>query len=207
MAAQSQASALGETWAGLVGETQAAGNDALGDLLSGIEGALGSVFGLLTVADEEIAAAGRRWPDQADMLWHCFSLIQPVNGLDVNADLYRGHARELLGRVATGHDLCEGTAAEVVLAMKEVSLAVPLNTVGTGLYFRMWAAAGMPELTERGGAPYEEIRGSEIDEAEADVRRRLRQPWRAWDPSTVHCQGLHHGEPVSCRFAPAEGQQ
>ncbi len=166
--------------------------------------AVGSVLNLIGVGEREIEAAMRRHPKHADALWHCFSLIQPTGGGDgvgVHEQLYRSHARELLDRVAAGQDLRHATSAEVLLAMKEVSLETPMNNAGIGLYWRMWQACGMPEITEAGGDHYEALSASSIDEAEAQTRRKLSKPGRVWDPAAVECMGLHHGEPVACRFA------
>lgn len=175
-------------------------NKLLGDTVA----AVGSVLELIGVAEGEIKAAMRRHPKHADALWHCFSLIQPTGegeGVGVHEQLYRSHARELLDRVAAGVDLRPATSAEVLLAMKEVSLRTPMNNAGIGLYWRMWRRCGMPEIAEAGADHYEALSASAIDEAEQQTRRKLSKPGRVWDPSAVECMGMHHGVTVSCRFA------
>lgn len=166
--------------------------------------AIGSVLNLMGVAEREIEGAMRRHPKHADALWHCFSLIQPTGegeGVGVHEQLYRSHARELLERVAAGKDLRPATSAEVLAAMKEVTLRTPMNNAGMGLYWRMWKACGMPEIAEAGAEHYEALSASAIDEAEQQTRRKLSKPGRVWDPAAIECMGLHHGDPVSCRFA------
>ena len=55
--------------------------------------------------------------------------------------VYRSHARELLTRAAADHDTRPATAAEMVLACRDISLCMPLNTTAAGLYMRLWRQA------------------------------------------------------------------
>jgi hypothetical protein len=52
-------------------------------------------------AEDEIAAASRRHPGQADLLFHAFGLLKPRDiGSGMGTEfVYRGHAHELLERV------------------------------------------------------------------------------------------------------------
>ena len=46
---------------------------------------------------------------------------------------------------------------------------------------------------------YEDLHASRIDELEADLRHKLRDPDRQLGDIT--CSGLHHGTSVTCTFA------
>lgn len=134
-------------------------------------------LGLVGLAEEEIQTAMVRHPAAADPIWHTFSLLV-LTGSKVGPTeaVYRAHCRELLDRVALRADLRPGTAVECCVALCEVSTAVPLNTVAAGLYHRVWALAGLPEMGNR--EHYEALRSSEIDDAEQMLRAKLSQPWR-----------------------------
>lgn len=162
------------------------------------------IFDQIGWAEDEIAAAQRRHPAVADRLWHCFLLLEHGHELMRREILFRAHCREILERVAAGHDTRDGTAAEVVVVLRAACLAVPLTTTGAGLYLRMWRAAGLPPVDPNGHIAdqehYEALVGRQIDELEADLRRQLRRPDRVQDPGLT-CSGLHNGEPVKCEYA------
>src|SRR4051794_21712298 len=83
-----------------------------------------STFAAIDWAEEEIAAAQRRHPHQADAIWHTFKILTPRDiGPGMGTEfVYRGFARELLDRVAAGADLRPATAAEVLLILVDTSL-------------------------------------------------------------------------------------
>lgn len=169
---------------------------------------LGPIFDQMTWCEEEIAAAQARHPERADEIWHSFPLLRPTNDLMTREPVYRAHCREILERIATGGDTRTGTAIEVLMVMRETSLIAPLTTAAAGLYFRMWEAAGLPEIDPEGHVAadlshYEAIAGSQIDEHEREVRRRIRREDRTAE-TPITCCGLHNGEPVRCRFAASE---
>jgi len=142
-------------------------------------------LGRVGLAEEEIQAAMARHPAAADPIWHAFALLVPTGAkVGLTDAVYRSHCRELLDRVALGADLRAGTAAECCVALCEVSTAVPLNTVAAGLYHRVWALAGLPEMGNRDH--YEALRSSEIDDAEWMLRAKLSQPWRRLPKPIVH---------------------
>ncbi|BEL12888.1 hypothetical protein Q0Z83_110790 [Actinoplanes sichuanensis] len=155
-------------------------------------------------AEDEIAAASRRHPGQADLLFHTFGLLKSRNiGSGMGTEfVYRGHARELLERVAADTDLRPATAAEICLLLSKVSLQVPIHGAGAGLYFRMGQAAfgDHPLFAELMGdqSAYQQLHGSEIDELEAMLRRKAADPARQL--GGIQCRGLHHGSRVTCRF-------
>lgn len=185
-------------------EALASGDVDLATLYEQTRSEVGAAMAALEWTDDEIEKASKRHPDEADKLYHAFGLIAPRKGMGVEF-VYRGHARELLERVAAGQDTRPGTAAEVCLACSEASLLAPMNTAGAGLYFRMWAQAfpGHPAWDGQGEHQehYEGLRGRQIDEMEALTRRKLTDPSRRL--SEVKCKGTHHGEAVVCRYAGA----
>lgn len=156
-------------------------------------------FRPLLWADDEIRQAQRRHPEAADLLYHAMPLLRsPLELPDVEF-VFRGHAAELLERVAAGEDTRPGTWAEVALACSRASLAAPLNEVGTGLYMKAWALAfpghpvydGQEDHTQWYAGRYG------VAEMERATRRRMAQPKRRL-PEDLECDGEHG----PCRFAP-----
>ncbi|WP_067722788.1 hypothetical protein, partial [Nocardia yamanashiensis] len=162
------------------------------------------IFEQMQWAEEEIAAAQRRHPAAADLLWHSFILCKHDHPKMLREILFRAHCREILDRVVAGRDTRDGTAAEVILVTYAASLVAPMNTTGTGLYLRMWRKAGLPPLDPEGHIAdqehYEALKGSRIDDLEAELRRKLRRPDRVHD-ADLTCCGKHNGEPVTCAYA------
>ncbi|MGI5185475.1 hypothetical protein ACQEVZ_55455 [Dactylosporangium sp. CA-152071] len=174
---------------------------------------LGGLFSAMDWAEDEIKRATRRHPDQADMLYHAFSLVQPRDiGTGMGAEfVYRAHVRELLERIAAGADTRIPTAAELCLVCTQVSLQVPLHGALAGLYFRMWLRAfpDRPIASDQAAEQvhYERLHGTQIDEYEAMLRRKAADPNRLL--ADIDCAGRHHGKDVTCRYAtpPDTGQE
>ncbi len=152
---------------------------SLDSIIDDLRQELDSAFRTIAWAEEEIEAAQRRHPDAADPIWHSFGLLRPTLELMRTEPVYRSHCRELLDRIVAGEDTRPGTAAECCIALSETSLRVPLSTSAAGLYARMWTLAQLPpvELTDA-SEHYEALAGALIDEHEAWLRNKLRQPWR-----------------------------
>jgi len=157
-------------------------------------------FRPLLWADDEIRQAQQRHPEAADLLQHALPLLGRPGGMPDTEFVCRGHARELLERVAKGEDTRPGTAAEVVLACSQASLAAPLNTEGTGLYMKMWGEAFPDHPAYEGQAEHDAwyVRQYGVAEMEHQTRRRLTQPGRRL-PKALECSGGHG----PCRFAQA----
>lgn len=174
-------------------------------LVTPLQAEVASLLTPIDWAEDEIAAASHRHPDQADLLFHTFGLLKRRDiGSGMGTEfVYRGHARELLERVAAETDLRPATAAEICLLLSKVSLQTPIHGPGAGLYFRMWQAAfGDHPLTAEiigDQNAYQQLHGSEIDELEAMLRRKAADPGRQL--GGIRCRGLHHGSPVTCRFS------
>lgn len=174
-------------------------------LIDGILADTAPTFAAMDWADQEITAARRRHPGHGDALYHAFQILLPRDiGPGMGTEfVYRGHARELLERVAAGSDLRPATAAEISLALVETSLRAPMHGPAAGLYFRMWQLAFPDNALTREHAEhqvhYEHLHGPRIDELEADLRRKLRDPDR--HVGVINCAGRHHGQPVDCAFA------
>ncbi len=171
--------------------------------------AVGAIFGRIEVAEKEITLAQDANPQQADLLYHAFPLLTPTHRLMTTEFVYRGHVTELLARVAAGEDTRPGTAAEVCLAMSEMSLQAPLNGTGMGVYLSAWALAfpDTPIMDAAAGRleHYQWTEGGEqIERAVRDARRRLAAAWRVL-PKQITCEGKHWGEDVACAYS-AEGR-
>lgn len=171
-------------------------------IVAELQADLASTFAAMDWAEDEIARAARRHPGTADTLFHSFRLLTPQDRMGVEF-VYRGHARELLERVATGQDTRPGTAAEVCLAIVAAGKVAPVNVTAFGLLTRMWAQAfpGHPiDAAQAALNPhYEAVRGQAITDLEAETRTRLTAPERHLPAIT--CRGMHHGEQVACRYA------
>jgi hypothetical protein len=171
-----------------------------------------SLFGAMEWAENEIQAAQRRHPGAADAIWHSFRLLTPVHPLMNRSEpLYRAYCREILDRVAAGGDTRPGTAAEICCVASEASEKAPLTSPAFGLYARAFRVVFPNQQfpgDELGDGEYmehvEALHGSAIDDLEADTRRRLTRTERTL--TGTECAGLHHGEPVDCRYRPAQGR-
>jgi hypothetical protein len=155
-------------------------------------------------AEESIIAAIELHPSAENDLFHAFTLLVPSLRSQAWSQefIFKGHARELLERVAKGDDTTLGTAAECAIAMSAVSKVVPLHGPATGFYLRVWAKA-FPDkrLWPEGETHSEGLYRDQIDEHERYVRAKLRQPSRRVDPVAITCDGAHWGQPVTCKYA------
>jgi hypothetical protein len=150
----------------------------LADLMADIE-IFEDQVELMTWAEEEIEEAQARHGEvRRGRLWNSFLMLkvtdQPCMWSEI---IYRAHCRELLDRVAAGQDVRPATDAEMITALYESSLAVPLSSAAVTLYFRI-AARSFPELWAASGdhtdlASYESVHGTAADEHEGWLRKKL----------------------------------
>jgi hypothetical protein len=172
-----------------------------GILGGGVFGMLAGLFERMDWAEDEIKAAQRRHPAQADLMWHSFKVLCSSHELMGTEFVYRSHCRELLGRVAAGQDTRPGTSAEIACACADASQVAPLTETAAGLYSRMWAVAfpdhGDDSFTET-REHYEALHAGQITELEAWSRRKLAQSDRVIE---FDCGGMHHGQAVNCHGA------
>jgi hypothetical protein len=175
----------------------AAGRDAWRQVTSDAD----EPFSWVAIADTEVRLAQKRHPDQADLVYHAWPLLERPYWMPPIPFVYAGYIRELLDRVAAGQDTRPGTAAEIALACSMV-LGIKAPAALAGVYFRAWVAAFPDHLVYEGQAEaaawYEREAGPEIHGCEAELRRRLRQPRRRL-PDDITCDGWHG----HCRFATA----
>lgn len=145
-------------------------------------------------ADDEIEHAIKEHPEAENDLFHAFKLVRPtmISGAWGTEFVFRGHARELLERVASGEDTRPGTAAECCLAMSKVSQELPLHGAAAGFYFRMWEQAFPGHVVDAGiTGHHEALYRQQIDDHERYVRNKLRQPRRHLGALEIGCQGEH----------------
>lgn len=139
-------------------------------------GSVGVVFDLMEVAEDEIASAKRRWPDDEKIIYRSFQLMVPTRSVLVES-LYRCHVRELILRVRTGKDTRPGTSAEVLGLLKDSSLASPLKGYAVMLYGRLFCRLFPTEaegVWATGALEYEEkTHGCQADELFAEAQRKL----------------------------------
>lgn len=147
----------------------------INELISGTIRQVSGLLGQMVWAEEEIEAAQKRHPDAADLLDGSFRLLVPTHGLMETEFVYRGHARELLERVAGGQDTRAATWAEILCLCHDVSQVVPFHSAAAGLYFRAWVNAfpqlALPDQIDRGH--YEALYSQQIDGLESESRRKL----------------------------------
>jgi hypothetical protein len=178
---------------------------SLDALVAALTAGLAGPFAMMDWAEDEIARATRRHPGQADVLYHAFTLLRPRDiGPGFSTEfVYRSHAAELLDRLATGGDTRPATAAELCLVCSIVSQQAPMHGAAAGLYFRLWQSAfpAHPVTSDQAEQQmhYEKLFGPQIDDLEAELRRKTADPTRRL--AEVGCAGHHHGRRVACRYA------
>ncbi|HZN77939.1 MAG TPA: hypothetical protein VFC00_40530 [Micromonosporaceae bacterium] len=180
---------------------------SLDRLVAALTRDLAGPFAMMAWAEDEIARASRRHPGHADRLYHAFMLLLPRDlGPGIGTEfVYRSHAAELLDRLATGGDTRAATAAELCLACCHVSQQAPMHGPAAGLYFRLWQKAfpQHPATADQADQQvhYENLFGGQIDDLEAELRRKTVDPTRRL--ADIECAGRHHGQQVACRYATA----
>lgn len=176
-------------------------------ILAEIEDQLRGPMAQVDQSEQEIEAAIKRHPDKTDDLYHSFRLLLPTFPVMSTEALYREHCRELLERIARGADTRPGTDAEICCGFEGASQLAPLNTTGAGVYARAFAAV-FPEQHARIWADqaehYEALRGPQIDEETALLRRKLSVADRTLKAHPPKCPGFHHSVEVVCRYAKTE---
>ena len=150
-----------------------------------LESMLGPFLAVREWAEGEIQAAQQRHQESGQgPIWRAFPLVRPTLGrLNTSERLYRAHAAELLDRVAEGKDTQPATAAEMICVLMESSLPAPLNSAAAYLYMRLFAQVFPEDFRRLVASPteldaYERVHGSEADEYESDLQRKLTQAWR-----------------------------
>lgn len=144
----------------------------LGDLL-------GPVFEQMDWADDEIEKAKvRHGETKGDgLLWGAFGLLRRSNVDMYDEIIYRAHAREILERMAAGHDLRPGTDAEMITVLRGASLKAPFTSSAACLYFRI-AARSFPEIfaairDDIDLPAYEVLHGAAADNHQSILRAKL----------------------------------
>ena len=177
--------------------------EVLSDLLgTELAGSLSNLFSQMDWAEDEVEAAQKLRPKDADALYHSFGLLAPSHPLMSTEFVYRSHVREILRRVGRGEDTQPGTWAEIACAMHDVSLEAPIHGAAFGLYARAWNRAfpTKPFPDQADTIEHTEgLYGSQIDDLEAEARHKLSVSDRTL--KNEECSGSHHGEPTTgCRY-------
>ena len=174
--------------------------DEIADLWRDTQAQLAAVLTTIEWAEDEIAQATKRHPAEADVLYHAFTILTPPPSMPATEFVHRGHARELLERLAADQDTRPATDAELCVICSETSLRAPLTSAGAGLYFRAWARAfpSVPGPADADLPYYERLHGAAIDDLERILRNKAAVPGRRL--GAITCDGYHHGELLTCRF-------
>lgn len=121
-------------------------SELLGADFGGFVNVVDSTFDRMKEAELEIADAQARWPDKADELHAAFQILAPPELLRRTPRAYPAHVRELLERVATGHDTRPGTCAEVLAGLLHVGTVTPINAAARAVVKHCFAKV-FPEAT------------------------------------------------------------
>lgn len=149
----------------------------------GVGGLIDSVLDRCMWAEDEIEAAQLRHGERdRGPLWNSFRLLRPTHERAWPELVYRAHCRELLDRVAAGLDTRPATDAEKIAVLSAASQTAPLNSGAETLYLRIGTRM-FPDIFEGIGdvldvEAYEKVNGSRADDYEAQLARKLNQPWR-----------------------------
>lgn len=143
---------------------------------------IGDLFGFVMDqarwADDEIEKAQARYGETGrGPLWSSFGLLRRSHVEMDDEIIYRAHAREILERVAAGHDLRPGTDAEMITVLRDASLKAPFTSSAACLYFRI-AARSFPAIfaaiKEDIDLPaYERLHGESANSHESVLRAKL----------------------------------
>jgi hypothetical protein len=150
--------------------------DGMGDLID-------MVLDQSVWAEDEIEAAQLRHGElDRGPLWDSFRLLRAEQQRPWPEMLYRAHCRELLDRVAAGIDTRPPTDAEKLAVLSAASQNAPLNSGAETLYFRIGTRM-LPDVFAQLGdvidvQAYEKVSGNRADDYEAQLVRKLSQPWR-----------------------------
>ncbi|SDP96402.1 hypothetical protein SAMN04487905_12024 [Actinopolyspora xinjiangensis] len=175
----------------------------LTDILETTSAACAPVFDQMAWCEDEIQAAQRRHPHAADTLYHSWTLLHPTTARMSTEFVYRSHGREILERVAAGEDTRPGSAAEIVIALCEVAKTTPITTAAEGVLFRLWAEA-FPDQQDIDlhRSHRETLYNDRIDDVESLMRSKTSVTTRTVTLAKIECHGRHHGERVTCSYAP-----
>lgn len=134
-------------------------------------GRVSALFDKMEIAENEIAKAKERYPEDAERLHDCFKLMCPSAPLSDRPDkLYRAHCRELLERVHNNIDARPGTAAEVLAIMSTWSLEHMPDHNAVALMGRLFAQV-FPEQDAYNDAPLEMWKGA-ADELYSKLQKK-----------------------------------
>lgn len=141
------------------------------------------VFALMRIAEEEIAnligfeAIGQK--HKIDRIQRSFGALAPTHTMtQLVDDVYRAHARELIGRAHRDEDPKPATEAEIMIAMSRGSLIAPLDTLHSALYERCFFRVFGKSVDDC--EPFKEPYEGAIGELITTYRRRFRDVERKW---------------------------
>jgi hypothetical protein len=116
--------------------------DARQALFALLPSGIGSIFGMMEIAEAEIARAKELYPRREKEIHTAFGVLCPPAQMQQRPALYRVFAREICERIANGcardDALDDITDAEMLNALAETSLRVPLNRPGYALYAELF---------------------------------------------------------------------
>jgi hypothetical protein len=148
------------------------------DIFKDLGSVMSSAFEKMGWAEDEIEKAQARHGETGrGPLWNSFLTVRQNEDHMADEIIYRAHAREILDRVAAGHDVRPGTDAEMIASIRAASLMAPLSSTAATLYFRI-AARSFPALFATVMSvidleAYEAVHGTAADDQESWLRAKL----------------------------------
>lgn len=138
-----------------------------------------SEFHLIEIAEQTIKRFVDRYPSHASLLNRAFLALQWQLRMPVRDELYRAHAQELLQRVVDHKPLEEGTAAEALVAISDISLRIPLVSEYAALAEKLFLEIFGPDAIGGPDQPmFHEPWLGALEELLNELRRRIRVPSR-----------------------------
>lgn len=119
--------------------------------LNSLYNTLSGVFDLIEIADSELNAAAAANPEKAQEIQSIFGQLSTTVNMftgSINPEIFRASVRQTIERVLNKEPINRPTAAELVLALKDLSLNRPLDSTEYRDMSAAWAELGtyMPEL-------------------------------------------------------------
>lgn len=185
-------------------------NSALGAM--GASSTIGRVFEFASVAEEEIAAGKKRYPEKAKTIsLHFMELCPPSPMVEFSDELYRAYVRERIEQLVHGRPRT-ATNAEAAMTICLTSGKTPIHWEYTAAYWlamcEMFGEKKMQELTGEQEHPYTVSQFKEAQECllgvKNDINRRIKNEeakvQKVQVPQAPHRQGRvpsrgHRGRP------------
>lgn len=159
-------------------------------MLEFLPSVLTNTFRSMEIAEQEINKAKGRWPRKKDALHKSFRLLMPGPLSGVREEVYRHHCQEILERVVKDEDTTLATKAEMMVAISEFTLKIPINSTMAALYERLFLEV-IPRAKLEGEPTREPYKGA-AEEMLQQMRKRGRVPHRGTEAEVFTAPDVAH---------------